>query len=63
MSEDDRNYYRRRAEEEIGRAQASLSAVASRLHYLLGGFYLDRAFNPQPQDHSSPGENGAGHVR
>ena len=63
MSEDDRNYYRRRAEEEIGRAQASLSAVASRLHYLLGGFYLDRAFNPKPQDHSSPGENGAGHVR
>jgi len=45
MFEDDRNYYRRRAEEEIGRAQATLCAVASRLHYLLGGFYLDRAFN------------------
>ena len=44
MSDDDRSYYRRRAEEEIARAQASTNERAVSAHYHLAGFYLDRVY-------------------
>jgi hypothetical protein len=44
MSEDDKAYYHRRAEEEIARAQASTEAKVVSFHYHLAGFYLDRVF-------------------
>ncbi len=44
LSEDDKAYYHRRAEEEIARAQASTEAKVVSFHYHLAGFYLDRVF-------------------
>lgn len=44
LSEDDKAYYHRRAEEEIARAQASNEAKVVSFHYHLAGFYLDRVF-------------------
>lgn len=44
LSDDDRAYYHRRAEEEIARAQASTEAKVVSFHYHLAGFYLDRVF-------------------
>ena len=48
ISEDDKAYYHRRAEEEIARAQASTEAKVVSFHYRLAGFYLDRVFG-EPQ--------------
>jgi hypothetical protein len=44
MSDDDRDYYYRRAEQEIACAQASRNEEAVRVHYCLAGLYLDRVF-------------------
>jgi hypothetical protein len=44
MSDDDKAYYYRRAEEEIERAQSSLDEKAVSAHYHLAGFYLDRVY-------------------
>jgi len=46
MSEDDRAYYYRRAEEEIARAQAATDERGVSAHYHLAGYYLDRVFGP-----------------
>ena len=45
MSDDDRDYYYRRAEEEIAQAQTSTDEAAVKFHYFLGGLYLDRVFS------------------
>jgi hypothetical protein len=44
MSDDDRDYFRRRAEEEIARAQASDDARLVSFHYHLAGLYLDKVY-------------------
>jgi hypothetical protein len=44
LSDDDKAYYHRRAEEEIARAQASTEPKVVSFHYHLAGFYLDRVF-------------------
>ena len=44
MSDDDRDYYYRRAEQEIALAQTSSDETAVKFHYMLGGLYLDRVF-------------------
>ena len=44
MSDDDRNYYYRRAEQEIALAQSSTDENSVKFHYMLGGLYLDRVF-------------------
>jgi hypothetical protein len=63
MSDDERDYFRQRAEAEIEAAQAAGHPGAARAHYLLAGYYLDLAYNPlalpvaaKPQ----PGNDGAG---
>jgi hypothetical protein len=48
VSDDERSYFRRRAEIEIEAAQAARHPEAVRAHYLLAGYYLDLAFNPAP---------------
>jgi hypothetical protein len=57
MSEDDRIYYSRRAEEEISRAQASEDERLVRFHYILGGLYLDRVYGvpESPRLSQAPG--------
>lgn len=47
MSEGDRAYYHRRAEEELEHAQSATDEVLVSFHYRLAGFYLDLAFNGQ----------------
>ncbi len=44
MSEEDRTYFYRRAEEEILRAQWSLDPRLVNFHYRLGHLYLDKVF-------------------
>lgn len=44
MSEDDKAYFYRRAEEEIARAQSSADGKIVSFHYHLAGFYLDLVF-------------------
>ena len=46
MSEDERAYFRQRAEAEIEAAQAAGHPDAARAHYRLAGYYLDLAHNP-----------------
>ena len=46
MSEDERRYFRERAEAEIQAAQAASHPEAARAHYLLAGYYLDLSYNP-----------------
>ena len=45
MTPDDRDYYYRRAEAQLGMAQASHIPQAVRAHYILAGHYLDRAYH------------------
>ena len=45
MSEDERLYFRERAEAEIQAAQAASHPEAARAHYLLAGYYLDLSYN------------------
>jgi hypothetical protein len=54
MSEEDRNYYRRRAEEEVEWARASADARSVRLHYLLATAYLDRAYGQEGEPSRRP---------
>ena len=44
MAETDRDYFYRRAEQEIAIAQASGCAQLVRFHYQLASLYLDRVF-------------------
>jgi hypothetical protein len=43
--EDDIQYYYKRAETELERAQAASNPAAMKVHYLLAGYYLDRVYN------------------
>ena len=46
MSDDERLYFRERAEAEIRAAQAAGHPEAARAHYVLAGYYLDLSYNP-----------------
>ena len=62
MSEDERAYFRQRAEAEIEAAQAAGHPGAARAHYLLAGYYLDLAYNPLASPtpaRARPGQSGA----
>lgn len=52
MPSDDRDYFRERAEAELEAAMKADHPDAARAHYLLAGYYLDRAYNPAAR--SSP---------
>ena len=58
MSEDERAYFRQRAEAEIEAAQAADPPGAARAHYLLAGYYLDLAHNPVAAARPRPAERG-----
>jgi hypothetical protein len=47
MSEADRAYYHRRAEEELAHAQQATDERLVSYHYRLAGFYLDLVFDAQ----------------
>lgn len=47
MSEGDRAYYHRRAEEELEHAQSATDALLVNYHYRLAGFYLDLIFSDE----------------
>lgn len=44
MSEDDKAFYHRRAEEELVHAQTATDERLVNYHYRLAGFYLDLVF-------------------
>jgi hypothetical protein len=46
MSDDERYYFRERAEAEIRAAQAAVHPEAAKAHYVLAGYYLDLSYNP-----------------
>jgi len=46
MCDDERLYFRERAEAEIQAAQAADHPQAARAHYVLAGYYLDLSYNP-----------------
>lgn len=50
MKDDPRTYFRSRAEHELAAGQAADHPQAARAHFLLAGYYFDRAFNPGAQD-------------
>ena len=43
MSQDDRDYYRQRAEEELSNAQSASDEATIRFRYHLAALFLDRA--------------------
>ena len=43
--QDEKNYYRLRAEQEIKLAQSAEHPAAVRAHYGLAGYYLDHVYN------------------
>ena len=45
MLDDERLYFRERAEAEIQAAQAAGHPEAARAHYVLAGYYLDLSYN------------------
>jgi hypothetical protein len=45
--EDDLQYYYKRAETELERAQRAANPEAVKAHYLLAGYYLDRVYNQE----------------
>ena len=47
MRDEDREYYYRRAEEEIAQAQACSVEHAVEFHYRLACYYLDRVFGAE----------------
>jgi hypothetical protein len=49
MSTDELDYYERRAEEEIARAQQAEHAYAVKAHYELASAYLDRIHGDEPK--------------
>lgn len=46
MSEDERTYFRQRAERQLEWARLASHPQVARAHYHLAGYYLDRAFGP-----------------
>jgi hypothetical protein len=48
MFEDDRSYYQRRAEVELGRAQESRLHSVMRVHYQLAEAYLEKIASTEP---------------
>lgn len=42
--ETDRTYYLERAEAELECARSAINSVSGRAHFVLAGFYFDRAF-------------------
>lgn len=46
MTDQERSYFRDRAEAEIEAAQSASHPDAAKAHYRLAGYYLDLAFNP-----------------
>lgn len=48
MQSEDREYYYRRAEEEISRAQDAWDERSVRAHYLLAGYYLEQVYGEDP---------------
>jgi hypothetical protein len=55
MRQDDKTYFRRRAEEEIARAQSSRDERLVSFHYHLAGLYLDLVHG---QESRAPGDSG-----
>lgn len=57
MSEDDRTYFYRRAEEETDRARTATSPRLVALHYRFASAYLDRVFGAEgnPREQRSTG--------
>jgi hypothetical protein len=47
MKAADRDYYYRRAEEELERARAATVDKVARCHFLLAGLYLDLVYGPE----------------
>ncbi|WP_165356254.1 hypothetical protein [Sphingosinicella sp. BN140058] len=47
MADEDRDYFYRRAEQEIACAQAAAGERQVRLHYQLADLYLDRVFGAE----------------
>ncbi|MDR6125553.1 hypothetical protein QE361_001143 [Sphingomonas sp. SORGH_AS802] len=48
---DDKAYYHARAEAELRMARTSTEASATKAHYTLAGYYLDRAFGGDHRGH------------
>lgn len=48
-TEDDRDYYNRRAEAEIEAASATENPAACRAHYQMAELYLERAFSDEDE--------------
>lgn len=46
MTDEERSYFRERAEAEIDAAHDACHPEAAKAHYRLAGYYLDLAFNP-----------------
>ncbi len=44
MTEDEKDYFYRRAEAELKQASMSACPEAVRVHYTLAGYYLDRVY-------------------
>lgn len=55
MRDGDRAYFSDRAEAEIEAARSATHPTAARAHFLIAGYYLDRAFNPAPPEPEGPG--------
>ena len=49
MSQEDREYYERRAEAELALAQAAANGEAVQAHYELASAYLDRIHGDAPK--------------
>ena len=47
---DDEDYLERRAEAALQLAQNAEHPAVVRAHYLMAGLYLDRLYNPQPEE-------------
>jgi hypothetical protein len=52
----DRDYHYQRAETELVRAQQATDPAAVKAHYLLAGYYLDRAYGDGNSGLDSSGE-------
>jgi hypothetical protein len=48
ICEDELEYYRARAEQELELAQSAAHADAARAHFLIAGHYLDRVYSSPP---------------
>jgi hypothetical protein len=57
-TEDDREYYNRRAEAEIEAASATENSAACKAHYQMAELYLEKAYNDA--DEPTAGDDTAG---